>query len=436
METDVGPLESVSGLTLNSGDLLKLQGSSGLGGYAAAAHATIVNAGGQVQAYIGALYDTTINAGGQVSVTGSHSYVTDTIVGGRLQVTDPSAQVVNTTVGSGGTFLLDAGSVDHTTVNAGGVLVFTAYPSTQIATNTVVASGGAVRFEGSYSGGARQTQLLAGGHIDLVNLAFGAGLTTTFDAATDTLTVTGATSYTLDLAGDYNPSGFTLVADGTGGTLVSATPLCFGKGTRILTPGGEVPVERLAVGDAVITARGRSRRIVWTGSATFIVGGANRPVIVRRGALPGGMPSRDLRLTAGHSLLFGDVLIPAGDVVNGSSIVWDDARLATVFHFELEAHDVVFADGALAESFRDDGNRHSFAAGGGTGRAARATPTCAPVVRTGPVVERTRRRLEAWAALHPHLFRAGDDAAEKQSAQTGAAPSSSHCASAKSSLRT
>ena len=48
-----------------------------------------------------------------------------------------------------------------------------------------------------------------------------------------------------------------LLPDGKGGV---GTVVCFCAGTRIATPAGEVPVERLAVGDLVLTHRGEARR--------------------------------------------------------------------------------------------------------------------------------------------------------------------------------
>jgi ELWxxDGT repeat protein len=43
------------------------------------------------------------------------------------------------------------------------------------------------------------------------------------------------------------------------------------------------------------------------------------------------------------------------------SIVWDDhAQEVTLYHVELENHDVLIANNALAESYRDDGNRWLF----------------------------------------------------------------------------
>ena len=81
----------------------------------------------------------------------------------------------------------------------------------------------------------------------------------------------------------------------------------------------------------------------------------------RRGALADNVPHRDLRITKGHSLFLDGVLIPVEFLINHRTIVWDDrAQEVAIYHVELATHDVLMADGAPAESYRDDGNRWLF----------------------------------------------------------------------------
>src|SRR6202012_3299510 len=136
---------------------------------------------------------------------------------------------------------------------------------------------------------------------------------------------------------------------------------CFLKGTRIATAGGETPVEQLTVGDLVRTASGALRPVVWIGSGQALATRGRRdaatPVIVRKNAIAPNVPCRDLRITKGHSLYLDGVLIPVEFLVNHRSILWDDAaQEVTVYHIELESHDVIVAEGVHAESYRDDGN--------------------------------------------------------------------------------
>lgn len=172
---------------------------------------------------------------------------------------------------------------------------------------------------------------------------------------------------------------------------------CYLPDTQIATPSGEVAVQSLAVGDVVLTLNGSERPIVWIGHGKALVTRGRRnpatPVVVQRGALADNVPNRDLRITKGHALYLDDVLIPAEFLVNHRSIVWDDrAQEVTVYHIELDVHDVLLANAAPAESFRDDGNRWLFQ----NNEIAADQPDklpCAPVLTGGPIVDAVWRRL-------------------------------------------
>jgi T5SS/PEP-CTERM-associated repeat protein len=173
--------------------------------------------------------------------------------------------------------------------------------------------------------------------------------------------------------------------------------VCFLAGTGIATPQGEVAVEQLQVGDLVRTLRGEARRIVWIGTGRVLATRGRRsaatPVIVQRHALANNVPNRDLRLTKGHALYLDGVLIPVDELVNHRSILWDDhAQEVKLYHVELETHDVLVANGAPAESYRDDGNRWLFQ-NSNTGWELPAQEPCAPVLTAGPVVDTIWRRL-------------------------------------------
>ena len=179
-------------------------------------------------------------------------------------------------------------------------------------------------------------------------------------------------------------------------TAVTATPLCFCAGTLIATPNGEVPIEQLVVGDRVLTCNGAARPIVWIGVGNILATGRRSPatpVIVRQGALADNTPNRDLRVTSGHALLLDGVLIPAEFLVNHRSILWDDRPQEVVlYHLELASHDVLLANGAPAESYRDDGNRWLFR-NASSGRGLPPQTPCAPVLTGGPIVDAVWWRL-------------------------------------------
>ena len=180
---------------------------------------------------------------------------------------------------------------------------------------------------------------------------------------------------------------------------------CFLPGTQIATPKGEVAVEKLTVGDIVLTLRGEGRPISWIGHGKALATRGRRsaatPVIVRKGALAENVPNHDLRVTKGHSLYIDGALIPAEYLVNHRSIVWDDrAQEVEVYHIELAEHDVLLANGTPAESYRDDGNRWMFQ------NANRAwdmpdKPPCAAVMTGGAVVDAVWHRLLARSGPRP-----------------------------------
>jgi hypothetical protein len=172
----------------------------------------------------------------------------------------------------------------------------------------------------------------------------------------------------------------------------------------ILTHKGEMPVEQLAIGDRVKTLPGAFRPIVWIGSGRSLVTRANklaRPIVVRRGALADNVPLRDLSLTHGHALYFDGVLIPVENLVNHRSIAWDDtARVVEYYHVELADHDVLFAEGAPAETYYDANNRAFFQNTREGSQAGAKKPTCVPVLTRGEIVEKVWAELFKRAGGH------------------------------------
>ena len=184
---------------------------------------------------------------------------------------------------------------------------------------------------------------------------------------------------------------------------------CFAVGTRIMTDRGEVPVEALRAGDMVVTFGLRGawlRPVRWIGRRRVDCGRHPRPETVRPirigpGALGPGMPCRALRVSPDHALYLDGRLVPAEMLVDGEAIRQEPASgPVTYFHVELDAHDVLLADGAPAESWLDCDNRVQFenagavvtlhAAFGGQG-----APVCAERLEDGHALDRLRARLAA-----------------------------------------
>jgi hypothetical protein len=138
---------------------------------------------------------------------------------------------------------------------------------------------------------------------------------------------------------------------------------CFLRGTRILTPTGEVKVEDLAVGDLVSTLDGTAKPVKGIGRWSYPSGSAERwpgevlPIKVARAALGPSVPHTDLYLSARHSIYIDGLLVPVRNLVNGRSIVHCSAvECDTVeyFHIELAVHDVIFSEGAPTETMLGD----------------------------------------------------------------------------------
>jgi len=145
---------------------------------------------------------------------------------------------------------------------------------------------------------------------------------------------------------------------GKGGRRVGGK--CFLIGTRIRTPSGEVPVESLAVGDLVETVSGRAKPITWIGNRRFERQANERwpvevlPVRIARSALGPESPQSDLYLSDAHALYLDGLLVPVRQLINGRSIARCavEADIIEYFHIEVAGHDVIFAEGAPAETLR------------------------------------------------------------------------------------
>lgn len=137
---------------------------------------------------------------------------------------------------------------------------------------------------------------------------------------------------------------------------------CFVAGTRLVTPQGWRRIERIAVGDRVMTQDHGFEVVRWIGRSTCRAEGALVPVLIRRGALGHDMPCRDLRVSPQHRMLLRsriaermtgqrEVLVPARKLLGLPGIVLDhDLRTVTYLHLMFDHHEIVFAEGAPAES--------------------------------------------------------------------------------------
>jgi Hint domain len=145
----------------------------------------------------------------------------------------------------------------------------------------------------------------------------------------------------------------------------SQAPVCFMSGTRILTSTGEVNVEDLKSGDLVLTTEGRAVPVRWMGRQTVLRAFAderNLPVRLKASALDDNVPSRDLLVSQQHALFVDGILVQAGALINGITIVREhDVPGKFVFHhIELDDHSLVLAEHTPTETFVDNVDRANF----------------------------------------------------------------------------
>ncbi len=357
----------------------------------------------------GTTVSTSVGSGGTEAVYDHGVAAVTSVSSGGFQFVFSGGKATSATVGSGGFGIVSAGGTAiSTSVDNGGIEIVSSGAATSF---TTVSSGGFQAVSAVNS--VTSTTVDVGGSIVILDFAFSDGGTATVDSSTDVLSVTeGLNTYTQQLAGTYLATdSFTLLPGSdefTGGTQVELTStLCFCIDTLIATPTGQVKVQDLAEGDLVMTLRGAARPITWIGTGAVLATRGRRnaatPVIVHKGALADNVPTHDLRVTKGHSLYVDHVLIPAEFLVNHRSIEWDDrAQEVKLYHIELETHDVLIANGAPAESYRDDGNRWLFRNANG-GWAQPPQEPCAPVLTGGKLVDQAWQRLLDRAGPRPGL---------------------------------
>lgn len=140
---------------------------------------------------------------------------------------------------------------------------------------------------------------------------------------------------------------------------VENTAVCFAAGTRIATATGPRRIEKLRVGDLVETADHGLRPIRWIGQMAVDARGDLAPILFEAGSLGN---RRDLMVSPLHrmlltgwqvELMFGEdeVLAAAKMLVNGSTIRAVPMDVISYYHIMFDAHEIVYAEGAAAESF-------------------------------------------------------------------------------------
>ena len=311
-----------------------------------------------------------INDNGHANVSGGTVSDINIASGGSGAITGGS--VADVTVASGGTVNFNSGATltNKLTLESGGTASITG--------NT----GGTVDLGSGYTSGLTITDIdtskdatvstvingwTKDSHIDLQFVKFDDAKSKITGPDTVQITLESGKTVTLTIPG-VETTGFDMVNDNQGGTIIT----CFLSGSMISTSDGDVAVEDIQIGDQVVAFDWESntditRPVVWVGKAHATVRAglpddeAGYPVRILKDAIADGVPNKDMLITPEHCLFFEDKFAPVRMLVNGVSIFYDKSMTSyDYYHVETAQHSVITADGMLAESYLDTGNRRSF----------------------------------------------------------------------------
>ena len=134
---------------------------------------------------------------------------------------------------------------------------------------------------------------------------------------------------------------------------------CFGPGTRIATPDGDMPIEEIETGQPIWTRDHGAMPVTWIGSTTVPGTGAFAPVVFTPGSIGNDaelVVSQEHRIfftSARAEVLFGqsDGLIAAKHLSGLPGVNIQDRESITYTHLMFDSHQIIRSNGALTESF-------------------------------------------------------------------------------------
>lgn len=137
----------------------------------------------------------------------------------------------------------------------------------------------------------------------------------------------------------------------------------FTKGTNItMADGAQVPIERLTIGDKVLTRDMGAQEIRWIGQSTVRAVGAFAPVVISKGTLHNEndlivspdhrlfIYQREDRLGAGRS----EILVKVRHLINNDTVYQRDGGFVDYYQLLFDDHQIIYAEGIAAETLLVD----------------------------------------------------------------------------------
>ncbi|WP_375173493.1 Hint domain-containing protein [Pseudooceanicola sp.] len=175
-----------------------------------------------------------------------------------------------------------------------------------------------------------------------------------------------AAVYALPLAPLSPRTDYTLVGidiDGAARKFAEVACVSFTRGTRItLASGAQRRIEKLAIGDRVLTRDNGVQEIRWIGHSTVRAVGDFAPIVIRAGALNN---EADLVVSPDHRLFIyqredaigagrRELLVKARHLVNGDTVIQQDGGFVEYYQLLFDGHEIIYAEGIAAETLLVD----------------------------------------------------------------------------------
>lgn len=164
----------------------------------------------------------------------------------------------------------------------------------------------------------------------------------------------------------------TFAGSGSPSVYGCSPPICFVKGTKIMTTKGFVPIEYITPKDYVVTSGTIEKGMVSAAGliktpvmfvghfSQYKVSNVSRPIVISQNAFGKNMPTEDVRVSPGHSIIVNNKMVLAKDLINNTTIYRDMmCESVEYYHIMAQNHCTLNASGLWSESLGGYSNRFS-----------------------------------------------------------------------------